>query len=173
MAFQLIKSKLTSKTSCSNVNKDTTKTTMSLSRLDQIIKGELTITVTAANSIKAAKMTRSTIPQYTYTNTECRQWLTRQLQSRACMTKVMAASLANQFEDTGIELFDYNREDWTDIMGWFGLIIRLRIRNILWNKKKAMKAGLSKELMMELRGEVKKIEVEELDLNWEGMYQIK
>ncbi|CAD6447101.1 6c96b70d-832a-4d3c-bbde-28332249f3f4 [Sclerotinia trifoliorum] len=124
--------------------------------------------------ISAPKIRWATIPQNDYTNAQCRLWITAQLRAYyVFIPRSTAISIASGFDGSGFTMFAMEREDWVDMLGVHGHIIGFLIRRILWNQKKATKAGFSLGVMNDLRGEYKAEIFLEEDLNWSGLYPIK
>lgn len=70
-------------------------------------------------------------------------------------------------------MFAMEREVWVEMLGNHGHLIRTLIRRVLWNEKRSLRAGLSKAMMNELRGEFKADLESEVDLEWTGLYPIR
>ncbi|KAI9645524.1 hypothetical protein NHQ30_006266 [Ciborinia camelliae] len=120
------------------------------------------------------KMFREKIPQYDYSNAECRFWIAAQLRSYYILLSHSAATrIADNFIGVGATMFAMEREGWVNMLGNHGNVIRFCIRRIVWNEKKAMKAGLSEAEMNDLRGEYKPEEESEESLDWDGLYSIR
>lgn len=121
-----------------------------------------------------SKMTLFTIPKIDYTNTECRSWITAQLRAYYVFIPLSTATaIAKRFIGSGLTMFAMEREMWVNMLGIHGHFIRSSIRRILWNKKRAMKAGFSLREMYDLRGEYKPDCEPEESLNWSGLYPIR
>ncbi|KAJ8070723.1 hypothetical protein OCU04_001094 [Sclerotinia nivalis] len=170
MSFQFIKSKLTCKSSPStkvykNQSSDKSDDTLvNICERDQ----------PREDPDWTPKIGWATIPQNDYTNAQCRLWIAAQLRAHyVFIPRSMAISIASDFDGSGFTMFAMEREDWVDMLGVHGHVIRFLIRRILWNRKKAMKAGFSLGVMNDLRGEYKPEKISEEDLNWSGLYPIR
>ncbi|QSZ33667.1 hypothetical protein DSL72_005235 [Monilinia vaccinii-corymbosi] len=120
------------------------------------------------------KMAYRTTPQYSYTNIECRLWIKAQLQVYYFfLPQSTITAIANRFLGSGARMFAMERESWVEMLGFHGNFIRSLIRRILWSEKRSLRAGLSKALMNELKGEYKVEGESEDELEWCGLYPIR
>ncbi|ATZ55296.1 hypothetical protein BCIN_11g05640 [Botrytis cinerea B05.10] len=120
------------------------------------------------------KITWTTTPKNDYTNAECRIWIGAQLRAHYIfLSRSSAISIASNFVGSGYTMYAMEKEDWVEMLGVHGYVIRFLIRRILWNKSTAMKAGFSAAAIFELRGEYKPEMASEEDLIWSGLYSIK
>ncbi|APA06227.1 hypothetical protein sscle_01g009970 [Sclerotinia sclerotiorum 1980 UF-70] len=121
----------------------------------------------------APKISWATIPQNDYRNAQCGLWIAAQFQAYyVFIPRSTAISIASGFDGSGFTMFAMEREDWVDMLGVHRHVLRFLIRRILWNGKKATKAGLSLGMMNDLRGEYKPGNISEEDLSWSGLCPI-